>query len=49
MKAHDVQSHFPMEQVGEVSEVTEQAPKGFPAVLEAELLRADGKPHSGIL
>lgn len=49
VKAHDVQSHFPMEQVGQVSEVTEQAPKGFPAVLEAELLRADGKPHSGIL
>ena len=38
-----------MEQVGQVTEVTEQASKGFPAVLETELLRADGKTHSGIL
>ena len=35
-----------MEQVGQVPEVTEKAPKGFPAVLEAELIRADASPST---
>ena len=37
-----------MEQVGQVSEVTEQAPR-IPRCTRDRLLRADGKPHSGIL
>ena len=49
VKAYDIKSHFPMKRIGCVAQAPEKSAEGFPAILELQAFRTDGKPHPGSL